>query len=229
MTTLLHIDSSARSGESGKQPHGSHTRRLTSHFLEHWRALLPRTNVLSRDVAAEPPSPVTGKWVQAAFTKPEARTEWMRSVLLESDLLVDELLAADVIVIGAPMYNFGVPSSLKAWIDNIVRVGRTFGFDRSREGAPYWPMVDAGKQVVVLSARGDGGYGPGGPLAASNLVEASIRVPLAYVGVSDFHSVAAEWDEFADERVMASLLAAEAEIEALVDRLATQSALAAAA
>lgn len=229
MTTLLHIDSSARFGESGKQPHGSHTRRLTSHFLEHWRALLPRTNVLSRDVAAEPPSPVTGKWVQAAFTKPEARTEWMRSVLLESDLLVDELLAADVIVIGAPMYNFGVPSSLKAWIDNIVRVGRTFGFDRSREGAPYWPMVDAGKQVVVLSARGDGGYGPGGPLAASNLVEASIRVPLAYVGVSDFHSVAAEWDEFADERVMASLLAAEAEIEALVDRLATQSALAAAA
>lgn len=227
MTTILQIDSSARYGrarygQSGKQPHGSHTRRLTNHFLERWLALEPRTNVLSRDVAADPPSPVTGKWVEAAFTRAEGRSAGMRSVLLESDLLVDEVLAADIIVIGAPMYNFGVPSSLKAWIDNIVRVGRTFGFDRQRAGLPYWPMVEPGKQLVVLSARGDGGYGPGGPLENSNLVEASIRVPLAYIGITDFHSIAAEWDEFADERIAASLQAAEAEVDALVERLANE-------
>mgnify|MGYP003574933455 CR=1 FL=1 len=221
MATILHIDSSARFGESGKRTQGSHTRRLTRHFLERWLTRAPDTNVISRDVAASPPSPVNGRWIQAAFTRPDARSGGMKQILLESDLLVDELEAADLILIGAPMYNFGIPSPLKAWIDNIVRVGRTFGFDRSREGAPYWPMLAPGKQLVLLSARGDGGYGPGGPLADSNLVEASIRVPLAYIGVDDVASVAVEWDEFGDERVAASLAAAEGEIDMLVDRLAT--------
>lgn len=222
MTTILHVDSSARVGESGRQPHGSHTRRLTRHFLDRWLAHDPDTLVISRDVAAVPPSPVDGRWIHAAFTRPEAREGWMRQMLQESDLLIEEIEAADLILIGAPMYNFGIPSNLKAWIDNIVRVGRTFGFDRSRQGAPYWPMLAPGKKLLVLAARGDGGYGPGGPLADSNLVEASVRVPLAYIGVSDFGSIAVEWDEFADERVAASLAAAEAQVDALVDRLATE-------
>jgi FMN-dependent NADH-azoreductase len=220
MTTILHIDSSARFGESGSEAHGSHTRRLTRHFIECWLACSPDTEIIRRDVAAAPPSPVDSRWIEAAFTRPQSRSAAMRQVLQESDLLVDELQASDLILIGAPMYNFGVPSPLKAWIDNVVRVGRTFGFDRARQGAPYWPMLSPGKQLVMLAARGDGGYGPGGPLADFNLVEASIRVPLAYIGVSDFHSVAVEWDEFADERVAASLFAAEAEVEAMVDRLA---------
>jgi FMN-dependent NADH-azoreductase len=219
MTTILHIDSSARFGESGKDRHGSHTRRLTRRFLDRWLAAAPDTRVISRDVAATPPTPVDGSWIEAAFTRPEARSKSMQYRLMESDLLVEELERADLILIGAPMYNFGVPSTLKAWIDNVVRVGRTFGFDRSRQGAPYWPMLAPGKQLVVLSARGDGGYGAEGPLANSNLVEASIQVPLAYIGISDFHSVAVEWDEFADERVAASLASAEAEIDRQVDRL----------
>lgn len=220
MATILHIDSSARSGESGKDPHGSHTRRMTRHFVDRWLACAPNTQVISRDVAAAAPSPVDGRWIEAAFTRPEARSAAMLQILSESDQLVDELDRADLVLIGAPMYNFGVPSTLKAWIDNVVRVGRTFGFDRSRQGAPYWPMLTPGKRAVVLAARGDGGYGADGPLASSNLVEASLRVPLAYIGVSDFHSIAVEWDEFADERVAASMASAEAEIERLVDQLA---------
>ena len=74
----------------------------------------------------------------------------MHEVLAESDTLVDELLAADVIVAGVPMYNFGVPAQFKAYIDNIVRVGRTFRFDRSREGEPYWPMVPTGTFATSL-------------------------------------------------------------------------------
>jgi FMN-dependent NADH-azoreductase len=118
------------------------------------------------------------------------------------------------------MYNFGVPSTLKAWIDNVVRVGRTFGFDRSREGPPYWPLLERGKKLVILSARGDGGYDAGGPLANSNLVEASIRVPMAYIGVTDFYSAAVEWDEFSDPRVTASLQSAACKIDDLVNKLA---------
>lgn len=220
MTTILHIDSSARFGTSDKQQHGSHTRRLTQRFVRRWLGLSPDTRVIARDLALTSPAPVDEDWIEAAFTKPERRSEAMREALRESDALVNELEAADLILIGAPMYNFGVPSPLKAWIDNIVRVGRTFGFDRSREGAPYWPMLPPGKQLVVISARGDGGYGPGRALENSNLVEPAICVPLAYIGVSNFHSIAVEWDEFADDRIAASLLAAEAGIDALVGRLA---------
>ena len=86
--------------------------------------------------------------------------------------------------------------------------------------AAYWPLLSQGKKLIVLSARGDGGYGPGGPLADANLVEASLRVPLAYIGITEFWSVAVEWDEFADARVAQSLLSAEADIDALVAQLA---------
>jgi FMN-dependent NADH-azoreductase len=119
------------------------------------------------------------------------------------------------------MYNFGLPSQLKAWIDNIVRVGVTFGFDRSRDGEPYWPMLPQGKRLVILSARGDYGYDPGGRLATMNLVEAGLRVPLGYIGLSDSHSVAIEYDEFADERLAASIAAAERATDELVDTLAS--------
>ena len=220
MTHLLQIDSSARFGRSGHDPRGSHTRRLTNHFVQRWLAQTPDTRLIVRDVAENAPRPVDDRWIEAAFTPPARRTAQMAETLRESDALVDELERADIIVVGAPMYNFGVPSQLKAWIDNVVRVGRTFGFDRGRSGAPYWPMLAPGKRLIVLSARGDGGYGPGEPLAEANLVEASIRVPLAYIGITEFWSVAVEWDEFADARVRESLHSAEAEIEALVAQLA---------
>ena len=134
MATLLHLDASARPGRSDERPYGSHTRRLSARFVERWRAARPCDRVVYRDLGASPPAFVSGKWVHAAFTRPEQREPWMREVLAESDALIDELLAADVIVAGVPMYNFGVPAAFKAYIDNIVRVGRTFGFDREPLG-----------------------------------------------------------------------------------------------
>jgi FMN-dependent NADH-azoreductase len=173
-----------------------------------------------RDIGAAPPSPVSGRWIHAAFTPEPAREGWMREVLAESDTLIDELLAADVIVAGVPMYNFGVPSGFKAYIDNIVRVGRTFGFDRSRPGEPYWPLLaDAGKRLFVLSSRGDHGYGPGQRIAHMNHVEPAIRTAFGYIGITEMHSLAVEYDEFADARLRASIEQAEAEVDHLVDRL----------
>lgn len=220
MLRLLQIDSSARSGRSGEQPHGSHTRRLSSRFVRRWQLLRPQDAVTYRDVASCPPRPVTGEWVHAAFTPPAQRAPWMRRALAESDALVDELVAADLIVIGVPMYNFGMPSTLKAWIDNIVRVGRTFGFDRRRAGEPYWPLLeDQHKRLVLLSARGDYGYGPGERLDASNHVEAGVITPLRYIGIGTVHRIAIEYDEFADERLQASIADAEDAVDALVGRL----------
>ena len=220
MTTLLHIDASARPGSSGAVPHGSHTRRLSARFVERWLARRPDTEVVYRDVGREPPPPVSGEWIHAAFTPPQARKAWMHEALQLSDVLVDELLNADLIVAGVPMYNFGPPAQFKAYIDNIVRVGRTFGFDRSRGEEPYWPLLaDAGKRLVILSSRGDHGYQPGGRIGERNHVESSIRTAFAYIGVTDVHEAAIEYDEFGDQRLSASIERGEAAVDTLVAAL----------
>ncbi|MGK9165987.1 NAD(P)H-dependent oxidoreductase [Inquilinus limosus] len=215
MTTILHIDSSARAGRS-------HTRRLSARFVQGWLARRPRDPVIRRDVGLEPPPAVTEAWIAAAFTKPERRTEPMRAALALSDALVDELERADLIVAGVPMYNFGLPAGMKAWVDNIVRVGRTFGFDRSRQGEPYWPML-SGKRLVTLGARGDWGYDPGGRLSGLNHVEPHLETVFRYIGITDTVSIAVEYDEFADERVEQSLQAAEVEIDRLVARMTEEA------
>lgn len=221
MISLLHIDSSARTGRSGEQLHGSHTRRLSSRFLRLWRAKRPLDPIVYRDLALHPPAPVTGEWVHAAFAAPGHREGWMNAVLAQSDELVDELLAAQVIVIGAPMYNFGMPSPLKAWIDNIVRVGRTFGFDRDRAGEPYWPLLAGqNRRLVLLSSRGDYGYNPGERLAQLNHVEQGVMTPLNYIGINAVDRVAIEYGEFGDERLHASISSAESAVDALVEQLA---------
>jgi FMN-dependent NADH-azoreductase len=219
MTNILHIDSSARSFSSAESRNGSHSRRLTDRFVRKWRAAQD-ADIAYRDVGQQPPKPVTGAWIHAAFTKPEMRLPWMAETLAESDALVDELLAADIIVAGVPMYNFAPPAQFKAWIDNVIRVGRTFGFDRSRIGDPYWPLLSqAGKTLVILSSRGDYGYGRGERIEPLNHVEPSISTAFRYIGVTDIRAVAIEFDEFADERLQASIASAEIEVDALVATL----------
>ena len=218
---LLHIDSSARPGLSGTDPHGSHTRRLSARFIARWRQARPNDRIDYLDVGQHPPAHVDGRWIHAAFTTPTEREPWMAEVLAESDRLVDQLVAADLIVVGLPMYNFSVPSQFKAWIDNIVRVGRTFGFDRARGAVPYWPMLaEAGKRMVLLGARGDHGYDPGGRIAHLNHTESSVRSVFGYIGVTDVHEAAVEFDEFGGEQLAQSLREAEQKVDRLVDQLA---------
>lgn len=224
MTTILHIDSSARPGRSGEQPHGSHTRRLSARFVERYRQLNSNVEVIYRDVGARPPAPVSARWVHAAFTPPDAREPWMEDVLAPSDQLVDELLRADIVVAGVPMYNFGPPAQFKAWLDNIVRVGRTFGFDRTRPGEPYWPLLaEAGKRLVILSARGDYGYDPGGRHAGINHVEEAVRSVFRYLGVTQSYGAAIEYDEFGDERLARSIAEAEQATDRIAERIAAES------
>ena len=220
MTTLLHIDASARSGRSGTDPHGSHSRRLTDRFVRQWLAVQPDSEVLYRDVGQQPPAPVSAEWIHAAFTPEVRREPWMHEALRQSDELVDELMRADVIVAGVPMYNFGPPAQFKAYIDNIVRVGRTFGFDRNRAGDPYWPLLaDSGKRLIILSSRGDYGYDAGGRVSERNHVEPAVRSAFGYIGITDSHSIAVEYDEMADERLAESIRQAEAAVDELVGKL----------
>jgi len=218
---ILHIDASARPGRSGIDAHGSHTRRLSARFVERWREARPDDRVAYLDVGQHPPAHVDARWIHAAFTAPAERESWMADVLAESDRLVDQLVAADLIVVGLPMYNFSVPAQFKAWIDNIVRVGRTFGFDRARGAVPYWPMLaDAGKRMVLLGARGDHGYDPGGRIAHLNHAERTVRSVFGYIGITEVFEAAVECDEFGGEQLAESLRQAEQKVDGLVDQLA---------
>ena len=218
---LLHIDASARTGRSGIEPHGSHTRRLSARFAERWCAARPQDRIEHLDVGQHPPAHVDGRWIHAAFTAPAEREPWMAQALAESDRLVDQLIAADLIVVGLPMYNFSVPAQFKAYIDNIVRVGRTFGFDRARGAVPYWPLLtEANKRLVLLGARGDHGYDAGGRIAHLNHTEASVRSAFGYIGITEVHEAAVESDEFGGEQLAQSLRTAEERVDALVEQLA---------
>src|SRR5882762_10640666 len=116
---LLQIDSSARPS--------SVTRRLTAKFAEEWRKIHPDGEVIHRDLSATALPLITDDW-GATFLEDSQLTLAQRSYLSTSDQLIQELAAADTVVIGAPMYNFTVPSSLKAWIDQVVRLGKTVGY-----------------------------------------------------------------------------------------------------
>ncbi|TWT91150.1 FMN-dependent NADH-azoreductase 1 [Pseudobythopirellula maris] len=208
MAKLLHIDASPR-GER------SHSKRLSARFVGHWRDAHPGDSVTYRDIGRNPIPHVTEDWIAGAFTPPGERTEAMRSALALSDELVAELLEADVIVMGVPLYNFGMPSGLKAYVDQIVRVGVTFGFDPQNRTAPYEPLVH-GKRMFVVVASGDGGYGPGGPNEKHNHLDPHLRTVFGFIGVTDVTFVRAENDEFGGTALADSLAAAQREIGEIV-------------
>lgn len=216
MTTLLHIDASAR-GER------SLSRALSKSFIESWLAREPDATVIARDVGREPPPFVTEEWIAAAFTAPTQRSPAQQAELALSDQLIDELAHADIIVIGTPMYNYGMPAQLKSWFDKVIRVGRTFTFDLARGDYPLEPILD-GKTLVVLSARGEFGFGPGGLRAGMNQLDPHIRTCSHYLGVQAIHSIAIDYQEFGDARHRQSVAEAHAAVPELVDQLLAERA-----
>lgn len=197
MAQLLQLDASPRGARS-------HTRALVREFVDNWHQGRPGDTVLHRDLGHEPPPHITEDWIAAAFTAPEQRTPQMREDLVYSDRLVDELFDTDVLVFGVPLYNFGIPAMLKAYIDQIVRVGRTFSFDPEDTVAPYTPLT-SGKRAFVIVSTGDAGYEAGGPLADMNHVEPHLRTVLGFIGIDDVEFVYAGNDEYGGERLRRSL------------------------
>ncbi|WP_044871602.1 NAD(P)H-dependent oxidoreductase [Pseudomonas sp. LFM046] len=202
MSSILSVQGSPR-GER------SHSRRLQEAFLKAWQGRDAGRQVLRREVGRVAVPAVSEGWIAAAFhPEPDARSEVMKADLALSDVLVDELFAADRLVISAPMYNFGVPSGVKAWVDQIVRIGRTFDFDPARQDNPYTPLLQ-GRKALVITTRGDRGYGPGGANAHLNHADAYLRTVLGFIGIHDVTVVAVENDEFGGESFEQSYQRAE--------------------
>jgi len=122
-------------------------------------------------------------WIAACFTKPAARTPAMAAVLAPSDELIGEIESADMIVIGTPMYNYGMPARLKAWVDQVVRVDRTFSFDLARGDWPLAPIL-SGKALILLTSSGEFGFGADGMRTDMNHLDPHLRVVGRYLGVT---------------------------------------------
>jgi FMN-dependent NADH-azoreductase len=174
---LLRIDSSARAA--------SVTRRLTARAAEEWKTNHPGGEVIHRDLSAMQIPPITDDWGATRLDASE-RTPAQREYLSTSDQLIEELRSADTIIIGAPMYNFSISSSLKAWIDQIVRIGKTLGYG---PGGPRG-LLEA-KEVMVITARG-GGYEKGTPTEAFDFQEPYLRHVLGFIGLTNVTFIHAE-------------------------------------
>ncbi|SFK02690.1 FMN-dependent NADH-azoreductase [Celeribacter neptunius] len=213
MTTLLRIDASAQ------QQDRSLTRMLTSLFTTEFMRAKPDAGVIARDIGQDPVPAIDHRFIHAAFTPHEAREDWMTDRLALSDALIDEVEAADIIVLGAPMYNYGMPTALKGWIDHIARIDRTFSFDLARGDFPIAPILK-GKHLVVLSSRGEFGFEPGGVRAHLNALDPAIAACAHYFGVdrANIETVAIEYQEFKDARHDRSVMAARDATRALAQR-----------
>ncbi|MFF4753748.1 FMN-dependent NADH-azoreductase [Streptomyces sp. NPDC002514] len=146
MATLLHIDSSVFPSEA------SASRAVTAVFRKSWQEQHPDGTVIYRDLRAEPVPHITAAGHSAGYTDPAAHTPEQARDFAVRVKLIEELEQADAVVLGAPMYNFAIPSTLKAWLDNVLLIGRTAGENPSAKGTP----------VTVVASRG-GSYAPGTP------------------------------------------------------------------
>lgn len=174
MPTLLVVESSPR----GEQ---SMSRGLTKLFVAEWLKNHPGGQVVVRDLMESNLPYVTLPWLGAYFTAPEQQTPEMKDLLRLSDELVSEILMADHIAIGTPVYNYNVPAVLKAYIDHIVRKGVTLGFDG--EGLVH------GKACTILMASG-GVYTEGSPIRDRDMATSYLRLILKVIGIEDVTVVA---------------------------------------
>jgi FMN-dependent NADH-azoreductase len=175
---LLHLDSSILGGNSA-------SRQVSAAITDQLTKATPGLDIVYRDLAAEPLSHLTGELFAARQgTVPESPA--MQKDIAASQVVLDEFLDADVVVIGAPMYNFGIPSQLKAWIDRIAVSGKTF---RYGPGGPEG--LAGGKHVIVAISRG-GLYGADMPGAAFDHAETYLRAVFGFIGVTNLEIVVAE-------------------------------------
>jgi len=203
MKTLLQINTSIFSG-------GGQSSHLADAFVAARKAIDPGLKVIVRDFAKEPVPHLTGEGFQGFLAKPEARTPGQAKVVAYSDALIDEIRRADTIVLGLPMYNFSVPSTLKAYFDHIARAGVTFKYtDKGLVG------LLTGKKAYVFAARGGVYLG-----TTADTQTTYIRQFLGFLGITDVEFVYAEGLAMGDAPRKAALEKAESVIAGMNARIA---------
>ena len=198
---LLHIDSSVLGSHSA-------SRALSAEIVAKQIALHPGINVVRRDLAADAALHLSSAHL-AAWQGAAVENVDLGADLAKGGAYLEELLAADIIVVGAPMYNFSIPSQLKAWIDRVVVAGKTF-----RYGANGAEGLLKNKKVFIASSRGNV-YAAGSPAAAFEHHESYLTGVLSFIGLNDITVIRAEGLAFGPEAKEAAMLKARANIAAI--------------
>jgi FMN-dependent NADH-azoreductase len=206
---LLHIDSSVLG------PH-SVSRQVSAAIVDRLRQATPALEIAYRDLTSTPLAHLSGPHLAAAQgAAPETA---LLPDIAASQAVLEEFLAADIVVLGAPMYNFTIPSQLKAWIDRILIAGKTFSYSETG------PIGLAGsKRVIIASSRG-GLYAPGTPFAANDFQERYLRAVFAFIGIEDIEFVRAEGLALGPEQRDAAIQAALAGIPTAAMQFTTRQA-----
>jgi len=194
---LLHVDSSILGGNSV-------SRTLSAEIVAAEKAHVPGLEVVYRDLAEHPLQHISGSHLSAAQAEPVILPTALQQDLAQGQAALDEFLAADIVVIGAPMYNFSIPSQLKAWIDRLAVAGKTFKY------GPNGPEgLAGGKKVIIASSRG-GMYGEDTPAAGLDHQEKYLQSVFRFFGVTDVQFIRAEGLAMSDRRGSAMQSAREA-------------------
>jgi FMN-dependent NADH-azoreductase len=197
MKTILFIQSSPRGPQSYSQ-------KVAQSVVDELEFRHPTANVVVRNLAQHPPPHVGEAFVGALSIPPHQRNPQQTAALKLSDTLIDELAAADIVVLAVPMHNFGPPSSLKAWIDHVVRVGRTVSY--SEKNGPEGALK--GKRAILVLASG--GVYSDGPARPLDFQEPYLRAILGFIGLTDIEVVRVEgvaMSAIGPEKAVASAMA----------------------
>jgi FMN-dependent NADH-azoreductase len=181
MATLLHINVSPRKNYSI-------SRQLGNAAVEAWKERNPGGRVIERDLANTALTFVDLDWIAGAFSPAKHHNEHHKRALALSDELVSELVEADEIMLATPMYNFAVPAALKAWVDHVVRAGKTFRYTAA--GTPEGLLAGKNKKVLAIVASG-GGYAEGSGLSALDHEVPYLRFIFGFMGVTDVRFIQA--------------------------------------
>jgi FMN-dependent NADH-azoreductase len=199
MINLLRIDASPRGGES-------HSRRIGDRI----EAALVATSITRRDLAAMPVPHLDGATITGFFSPADAMTEDLKAATALSDAIIGEVEAADLLLMTIPMFNFGVPSVVKAWIDQLVRVNRSFAYD----GTNFDGLLK-GKRAYVVIAYGAAGYAAGQPLSSADFVKPFVDFVLRFIGFSEVSFVTLDGTNAGTEALAMSQADVERQLIAL--------------
>lgn len=209
MKKVLVINSSARALRS-------HSRKLTEVFIDHWKTIHTDPIINFRELGSTDVPHINENWIAAAFKPAAARSEEEIEALKTSDTYISELREADVIVLASPMYNWSIPSALKAYIDQVLRVNETWKFNPANMQNPYIGLLE-NKTLFLLLSRGAQGYEKGEYNEHMNFQSAYLKTVFNIIGISNIHVIAINGESFAPEDFKKSIDTSHQNIKDLIE------------
>lgn len=209
MKKVLVINSSARSLNS-------QSRKLTEIFVSHWESIHSNPVIKFRELGNADVPHISQNWIAAAFKPKNTRSEEEKEALKTSDMYISELREADIIVIGSPMYNWSIPSSLKAYIDQVLRVNETWKINPDDKQNPYMGLLE-NKTLFLFLTRGAQGYEKGEYNEHMNFQSNYLKTVFNIIGITNIHVVAVNGAAFDGEKFRESIEASHQNISELIE------------